>query len=197
MLLLAISLLLFGHISSPTLYAEPAPLPLYKQPAQNLKMPGQSGYPDTQVSPKPGWKTLPQRRGDRVSDAPWWAHVLLWVPNRFLDLIDVFRVDAGIGPAAGGVIRVTRHAQMGYRRMLPFSLRVGDFGRQTPFALETDDEIGAGDTFRPSGDRSICTGEIGLGLDLGLGAYAGICPESLVDFFAGLIFIDLESDDIR
>lgn len=114
-----------------------------------------------------------------------------------MDLIDVFRVDVGAGPAVGGVVRFTQSGQAGYRRMLPFSLRVGDFGRKAPFLVETDDEDGAGRKFKKSEDRELCVGEIGLGLDLGLGAYAGICSEELLDFFAGIFFIDLEADDIQ
>jgi len=195
--ILAFLISLMLGVSAPNVYAESAPLPLYKQPARNLKMEESQDYRDPQISPKQGWRSLPREsRNKSSSSAPWWAQALLWIPNRVLDLIDVFRIDVGAGPAVGGIVRITRHGQAGYRRMLPFSLRVGDFGRSSPIIIETDDELGVGDSFRPSGDRTLCRGEIGLGLDLGLGAYAGICPAELVDFFAGLIFIDPESDDI-
>ncbi len=175
--------------------ADSPAVPLYKQPSRNLRTttPGD----DVAVSPKDGWKALPRQRSRVEHSTPWWAHVLLWIPNRFMDLIDVFRVDVGVGPAIGGVVRVTQSGQAGYRRMLPFSLRIGDFGRTSPFLVETDDELGSGRQFKESDDRALCTGEIGLGLDLGLGAYAGVCSEELLDFFAGLFFIDLEADDIR
>ena len=169
-------------------------MPAYKKPPEEtLRGAGE----EASVSPKQGWKSLPQREKRVEHSTPWWAHVVLWIPNRIMDLIDVFRVDVGAGPAVGGVIRVTQSGQAGYRRMLPFSLRVGDFGRKAPFLVETDDEDGAGRKFKKSDDRELCVGEIGLGLDLGLGAYAGICSEELLDFFAGLFFIDLEADDIQ
>ena len=149
------------------------------------------------VSPKPGWRSLPQDRARRQSTTPWWASVLLWVPNRLMDFIDIFRVDVGAGPAVGGVVRFTRHAQAGYRRMLPFSFRIGDFGRTSPFLIETDNEDGSGSTFHQSTDRKVCASEIGVGIDLGLGGYAGICSEELLDFVAGIFFFDLEADDIQ
>jgi hypothetical protein len=113
-----------------------------------------------------------------------------------MDLIDVFRIDLGIGPTIGGVARFSKYGQIGYRHMYPFSFRAGDFGRKTPFLLETEYEQGVGDSFRQSPDRTVCNTEIGLGIDLGIGGYAGICAEEVLDFFAGLIFIDLEADDI-
>ncbi len=131
-------------------------------------------------------------------ETPWWAQALLWIPNRVLDLIDVFRVDAGIGPAAGGVIRITKYGQVGIRQVAPFSLRVGDFGREAPIMVERSNEFGIGPTFVNSRDRDVCTGEIGVGADvLIVGAYGGICVEELADFLAGLFFIDLMKDDLE
>ena len=74
------------------------------------------------TSPKEAWRDL---EAVEVNDGtPWWAEVLLYIPNRVLDLIDVFRIDVGIGASVGGVVRVTKYAQGGYRQMLPVSLRV-------------------------------------------------------------------------
>jgi hypothetical protein len=128
----------------------------------------------------------------------WWEHALLWVPNRLADLVDVFRVDAGVGPAYGGVIRVTRYVQAGYRQFDPLSVRVGDFGRKAPFMVERSNELGIGPSYLASKDRKVCTGEIGLGLDLLIaGAYAGICTEELFDFVTGVFFLDPMDDDIE
>jgi len=161
------------------------------------------GYEPTQsnagdyadVSPKQPWGDLNATQDNGGS--PWWADVILWIPNRILDFIDVFRVDVGVGPAAGGVVRVTEYGQLGYRQMMPFSVRVGDFGRQFPAMIEQSNEIGAGPTFLQSRDRSVCSGEVGLGADLFIvGGYAGICVDELADFLAGLVFIDLKDDDL-
>lgn len=152
-------------------------------------------YLDVSASPKKGWGEF--NVIEEKEPYPWWGHALLWVPNRLMDLIDVFRVDVGVGPAYGGVVRVTRYGQAGYRQMSPFSVRVGDFGRRAPFMVESSNEIGAGPAFIGSKDRKICAGEVGLGLDLLVGAYAGICSEELFDFVTGLVFIDVMDDDIK
>lgn len=177
-------------------FADGPPTPLYRQPARSLKMEQNAYDDDIATSPKPGWHRLPEHRSRRKRSSPWWADALLWIPNRVMDFVDIFRVDLGAGPAIGGVVRVSKYGQVGYRRMYPFSLRVGGFGRKIPFLIETTDERGAGDTFRQSTDRAVCEYELGLGVDLGIGGYAGVCGAEIVDFFAGLLFIDLEADDI-
>jgi hypothetical protein len=129
---------------------------------------------------------------------PWWGSVLLWVPNRVLDLVDVVRADVGAGMSLGGVVRLTKYGQVGYRSVSPVSVRVGAFGRKVPLLIENSSEFGAGPAYVASEDRTVCDGELGLGLDLFLvGAYGGICVEELVDFAAGLFFIDLSGDDYR
>jgi hypothetical protein len=129
--------------------------------------------------------------------SPWWSDVLLYIPNRILDLIDVFRVDVGVGASVGAVVRVTEYAQLGYRQMAPVSLRVGDFGRQFPVLVETSNEIGVSPAFKQSADRDVCAAEIGLGGDLLIvGAYGGICLDELADFVGGLFLIDFKDDDM-
>jgi hypothetical protein len=147
------------------------------------------------TSPKEGWSKLePIEKGE---GSPVWSQVLLWLPNRILDLIDVFRVDVGVGPSFGAVVRVTKYGEIGYRQMAPASLRVGDFGRQMPFLIETSNEFGVGPAYVNSSDRNVCDGEIGLGADLLVaGAYGGVCVDEFADFLAGIFFIDLKDDDI-
>jgi len=147
------------------------------------------------TSPKEGWSKLePIEKGEGT---PFWADVLLWLPNRILDLIDVFRIDVGVGPSFGAVARATKWGQIGYRQMAPASLRVGDFGRQMPFLLETSNEFGIGPAYVNSSDRHVCDGEFGLGADLLVaGAYGGVCVDEFADFIAGIFFIDLKDDDL-
>ena len=147
------------------------------------------------TSPKEGWSKLePIEKGE---GSPIWSQILLWLPNRVLDLIDVFRVDVGVGPSFGAVVRVTKYGEVGYRQMAPASLRVGDFGRQMPFLIESSNEFGVGPAYVNSSDRKVCPGEIGLGADLLVaGAYGGVCVDEFADFLAGIFFIDLKDDDI-
>jgi tyrosyl-tRNA synthetase len=148
------------------------------------------------VSPKPGWGDFTVV--EEKEDYTWWQKTLLWFPNRILDFIDIFRVDVGVGPALGGVIRITKYGQAGYRRMSPASLRFGGFGRNAPFVMESSNEFGIGPGYVKSKDREVCGGEIGAGADLFLvGAYVGFCPEELVDFVGGIFTFDIMDDDFK
>lgn len=169
--------------------AQKSPVPSDPEPIYD----GPEEYVST--SPKAPWGEFGPT--EKNQGTPWWTAVLLWVPNRILDLIDVFHVDVGVGPAVGGVVRVTEFGQAGYRQFAPFSLRVGNFGRRFPGIIERSNEIGIGPAFLQSPERDVCTGEIGAGADLLLvGGYGGICVEELADFLTGLVFIDIMDDDL-
>jgi hypothetical protein len=128
--------------------------------------------------------------------APWWEQALLWIPNRVADFLDIFRLDIGAGPAIGGVVRVTRFGQVGYRMMLPVSVRAGLFGREVPVLVEHSNEFGIGPLYVASADRKVCAAEVGAGFDLFIvGGYGGICFEEVADFLVGLLFLDLRHDD--
>ena len=161
------------------------------QPAPDL--PRRVGS-EPSVSPNEPWQTLPSNTS--ADERPWWGAVLAWVPNRIMDVIDIFRVDVGVGAAAGGVLRISKGGQIGYRAVSS-SVRIGDFGRTAPVIVETHDEGGAGPDFVQSKDRPVCQGEVGLGLDLGVGAYAGICLEEVLDAAAGVFFLDPMGDDLN
>lgn len=151
-----------------------------------------------EMSPKKPWRDLPSSRSVRTERGrPAWQKVLLFLPNRFLDLVDIVKADVGVGPAYGGVVRLTRYGQVGYRSMDPLSLRAGLFGRDWPVEMETDNEFGAGPLFHQSRDREVCHGELGVGVDLFLvGAYGGVCAEEVIDFLLGFVFVDVMQDDV-
>jgi|GEM_PF-2068682 len=156
----------------------------------------ETDYSNLTQSPKDGWGDLVVVEEEK-EPLPLYAEILLWPVNRILDLVDVVRVDVGAGASYGGVMRVTRQGSVGYRKVEPGSLRIGAFGRQSPFLLETENEFGVGQSYQFSEDREVCQAEFGIGLDIFLGGYIGICPEGIVDFFAGLVFLDPDDDDIR
>jgi len=154
------------------------------------------GPPDeAEASPKSPWGHF---EVVEEKEPHWIQHVLMWFPNRFLDLVDVFRADVGAGLSHGGVIRITKYGQAGYRKMSPASARLGLMGRRAPALLEESDEKGIGPNFTQSKQRVICPGEIGAGLDLLIvGAYAGVCVDEAVDFIGGIFFIDILDDDLK
>lgn len=151
----------------------------------------------TEASPKRPWGEFTLEESEEHEAQPLWARILLWAPNRVLDFIDIFRVDVGVGPAYGAVARVTKYGQVGFRSVAPLSVRVGDFGRKVPVLLEHSSEMGIGPAYLESKDREVCASEIGIGADLLIGAYAGICFEEVLDFAAGLFFLDVKGDDLH
>jgi hypothetical protein len=124
--------------------------------------------------------------------------VLLYLPNRLLDIIDIFKFDIGVGPSFGAVVRVSKYAQAGARSVSPVSLRVGLRGRKIPVFLESSSEIGISPAFRQSHDRQVGTGEVGAGLDLvAFGVYAGVDVVAIADFLGGIFGFDPSEDDVR
>jgi len=133
-----------------------------------------------------------------ASETSFWRKALLYLPNRFLDLIDVVKVDVGVGPSFGGVLRVTKYGQLGYRSISPFSARLGLRGRKVPVFLESSSEFGIGPAFVQSHDRQVGASELGAGVDLIIvGAYAGVDLVSLTDFFLGIFGVDIADDDLK
>lgn len=156
----------------------------------------ETDYDSIRQSPKDGWGELVVVEEEK-EPLPLYAEIFLWPVNRVLDLVDVVRIDVGAGSSYGGVMRITRQGSVGYRKVEPGSLRVGSFGRKSPLLLEKENEFGVGQSYEFSQDRDVCESEFGLGLDLFLGGYIGLCPEGIVDLLAGIFFLDPDNDDIR
>jgi hypothetical protein len=147
------------------------------------------------ASPQAGWADLSQIH---FQEAPLWKKILLWPVNRILDVVDIFRIDAGLGWSTGAVVRVSQYAQFGRRHLDPGSVRLGVFGRHFPVRFENEDEFGAGPNFHNSKDRPICPGELGFGIDLLIPSlYFGICMDELADATLGLVGIDFQQDDLE
>lgn len=147
------------------------------------------------ASPKKPWQqfqVISEHKPTRL------MQVLLYLPNRILDFWDMFRIDVGVGPAAGAVVRLTKYVQFGYREPLPWSFRVGDFGRRAPFLLEESAEGGVSPYYEPSPQRTACKLELGTGVDLLIvSGYIGICTEEVPDFMAGILMYDPALDDLE
>jgi len=154
------------------------------------------------ASPKTPWQVVEPTIDPIISSAPHqefsWVDVLLWLPNRLMDFVDIFRFDIGLGPSHGAVVRLTRYAQAGYRDMSPASVRLGMMGRRVPFMTEKSKEYGVSPYYHPSQQRKVCPGEVGGGVDLLIfGVYGGICLDELADFATGVFFLDLKKDDLK
>lgn len=143
-------------------------------------------------------KSRKGRSGGTVGSGDFWRSVLLFFPNRVLDLVDIVRVDVGAGLGVGGVLRVTKWCQVGMRDFNPGSVRVGLRGRQLPAWWESHWEGGVGPAFHSSVDREVTPVEVGAGVDLGVGAYLGVSLDELVDFVLGFLGgTDIIGDDLQ
>ena len=81
-----------------------------KQKAQDSDAPIELGEEYVEYARSGG--SVSSADGDKRSIT---QRVLLYIPNRVVDFLDIFRVDVGAGPSVGGVIRVTKYAQAGMR----------------------------------------------------------------------------------
>lgn len=131
------------------------------------------------------------------------THLLLYIPNRVLDLLDIVRIRGRVGPGIGFGVRATKLAQanlasyacvyaglpgprMEAMPKLPVGLEV--YTGLKFSIVEVDGEL-FGPDYSPT--------EFGLGGQfLLIGADVGIDPYEILDFAAGLFFIDLRDDDI-
>jgi len=124
--------------------------------------------------------------------------VSLYLPNRLLDFWDIFRVDVGVGPSLGASLKLSSSLQFSYRRIKPFSLRLGALGRRFPAFVEKRSEIGIGSDIAADRNRRTGDFEIGAGAELlVLGVYAGVCLDESIDFVLGIFGIDVLEDDFR
>lgn len=139
-----------------------------------------------------------------LDEKPSIAHqVLLYIPNRFLDLLDIFRVRVRVGPGVQFGIRATEvvTTELGFYDTLYFGLpgpRLEPRVRP-PIGWETYN----GKSFPalekiedPTRNAQYSTTEVGLDAQVGILGFAlSIDPVEIFDFFAGLVFLEVREDD--
>src|SRR5690606_39116641 len=153
----------------------------------------------------------------------WQHRVLLYLPNRLLDLFDVFKVSVGVGPGFGLDLYLTQNAWLGYETYRSWRLaldgrasgvyeeghyrewhlatREGDdteAGRIPLWAMKDmrpfEEPLKAGVPAVPEVPRN--TWDVGARAHLALaGAELLVRPYELVDFLVGLWGDDLAEDD--
>jgi hypothetical protein len=138
-------------------------------------------------------------------EEPSVAHqVLLYVPNRFLDLLDIFRIRARVGPGVQFGIRASEFftVELGFYDTMYFGLpgpRLEPRIR-SPLGFETYN----GKYFPalekledPTRNAQYSSTEIGLDAQAGiLGLALSVDPVELYDFFAGFLFMEVRDDDL-
>jgi len=144
------------------------------------------------VEPPPGAK-----------DVSVWSAVLWYVPNRFMDAVDIFRLRVKAGPGFGVTARLTDYAAFyaGNQRTVFFGLpgpRYPDLLRW-PVVFENQKGlvvagVDASDELSHPPHYGFSEADVGLHLGL-IGVEAGLDPFEIADFIAGVFLFDLRSDD--
>lgn len=124
--------------------------------------------------------------------------VLLYLPNRVLDLFDIARIGIEAGPGIGIDLRASHAAMLGV--MTRTSAGVGlQTLRHLPLKLDTQAylatgpaQLGASPGISWYHDFWDLRAELHLLL---LGAHVAVNPMEIADFFAGLLTLDPKGDD--
>lgn len=136
---------------------------------------------------------------------PSWGTRLAWyVPNRLLDLADIFRLRLKFGWGLSGSARATDNAAFfaGKHSVayigLPGARSTG--GLRSPLGYENQHGLvvagvdASDDVAHPPWYEFT---ECGLGLHVGpLGIEGGVTPTEIADFLTGIFFLDISKDDI-
>ena len=150
------------------------------------------------AEPQPAAETKPAPAPERVRHP-----VLMYIPNRIFDLLDIvrFRVRVGPGFAVGARATEAVDANLGAYTTV-FAGLPGPRGRpklNLPIGIENylGAEVSVVGTSDEGGRRPHYGAlEVGAGFQAAiLGLDIGIDPGELLDFAAGLVFIDLVGDD--
>jgi len=130
--------------------------------------------------------------------------VLLYLPNRALDLIDIVRLRGRVGPGVAAGFRVTRAASMyagSYASV--YAGLPGPRSRKTPkspIGLESLNGASLSVLDLTSGlavGPEYTSTEVGVSVQaLLVGADVGFDPIEILDFLAGFLTIDIRDDDL-
>lgn len=126
------------------------------------------------------------------------SKILLYLPNRVVDLLDIVHIGYGIGPGLGFELHFTRYGRLG--GMLGLDLGIAWLGRRTlPFqgAGYIRGSAGLDETDLRSGERwRTPMWDIGATIH-GIVeiSYLAIAPDEILDFLAGWVLYDTKADD--
>ena len=129
--------------------------------------------------------------------------VLLYVPNRIFDFVDIFRLRARVGPGFAVDVRATELVNLyagtyatvfaglpgpRQRTTIPIPVGLESHNGVSVSVADVTADGGIGPDYSPS--------EFGLGFQLAIiGVDFGVDPLEIVDFIAGIACIDMQSDD--
>ena len=129
---------------------------------------------------------------------PFLVGVLLYLPNRVLDLCDVARFGVDVGPGVGVDVRVTKWAQA--VAMMKASVGVGyQTFRHLPISAGGVTGVGIGPVALEAGEHTWYRADWDVRAEahvLLVGAHAAVDLKEIADFFVGFLTIDLMDDDL-
>ncbi len=148
-----------------------------------------------------GLCTLAQLGTPARAEADVFKSIVCYIPNRVFDLVDIFRVRVRVGPGISAGVRATKplSAFAGFHSSAFIGLPGPRGKRSLPLPMGFDLRSGAQVSLA---DVSAGTSyydflEVGGELQLFIvGANVGIGGVEILDFLAGLIFIDIVGDDL-
>jgi hypothetical protein len=127
--------------------------------------------------------------------------LLLYIPNRLLDLLDVLHLGYGLGPGLGAELRFTRHGRLG--AVAGGDVGLAWLGRWTSpleCAAYARASLGSQDVVAQSsiGERwRYPRWDIGFSVFALVEArYIAIAPDEIVDFLVGFSTYDTKGDDL-
>ncbi|MBN2489247.1 MAG: hypothetical protein JXQ29_00155 [Planctomycetes bacterium] len=135
----------------------------------------------------------------RFSERDALATIGLYIPNRVVDLLDVVHVGYGVGPGFGLDVHLTRYGRL--CAVAGVDVGAAWLGRHTsPFQYGVHARAAAGPAQAPAELAEHVwrwpQWDIGVYYHALLDhIYVAVAPDEIVDFFAGLITLDLKDDD--
>jgi len=154
-------------------------------------------------------KTEAAAKNDKRDDRSIFVNLLLYLPNRIFDVMDIVKAKVRAGPGVSVGAQVTEPVSifLGAHTDIYVGLPGPRLERIVPIPVGAEAVAGASlsvldwtvnsDTTRDKGSKRKSQTEISAEVQLILvGLEIGIDPVEILDAFTGLIFIDIRDDDL-
>jgi hypothetical protein len=126
--------------------------------------------------------------------------ILMYLPNRIFDLLDIFRIRVRVGPGISAGVRATKplSAFVGFHSTLFVGLHGPRGKAEFPWPVGIENRGGAQASLANLAPGNTYYGPLEVGAEvqpLIVGINIGIEPFEILDFAAGFLCIDLQDDD--
>jgi hypothetical protein len=147
-----------------------------------------------------GLCTLAQMGRPALAEAGAIKTIVCYVPNRVFDLLDIFRVRVRVGPGISAGVRATRplSAYAGFHSTVFIGLPGPRGSKKLPLPVGFDMRAGAQVSIADASSGTPYYDPLEVGFEvqpLLVGVNVGVGGFEILDFLAGLVFIDLQDDD--